>query len=280
MKGQAQQFNWIFVIVAGTIILTFFLFFTFKYMELQEQKQSTNIAKTLEESFQLLIAEELYIDESQFKLGQPTRVETWCTNKKQSIQVNRQAETKIDNAIIFMPQSQVTASFNAWTKSYKAPFTVTNVIYAQPKEQIIEIVYDHTTQQQIQELQIPEVFNIELTTQPTTDNAIHITQQANKRHINLKTNTVTFDNEQIQTDDITLALGALFTGDKETFKCQLQRAQQQKELLIQLYIQKAALLKAQNPTCPYDQIQQNIHNKEKIQEINRNLIDKNCEPVF
>lgn len=280
MKGQAEQFNWIFVIVAGTIILTFFMFFTFKYMDLQEKKQATNIAKTMQESFTLLMTEELYLDESQFRLGQPTYVETSCEDKQQTIYINKQAEVKINDAIVFLQKEQTTEGFNAWTQSYKTPFTVTNIIYAQPREQSIEIVYDQTTREQIEELQLPEVFNIELTTTPKTQNAIYITQQKHKNHIDLKTNTVTIDGEEIPTDDSTLALGILFTQDPETFKCQLQRAQEKKELLTQVYTIKAAILKTNNPTCPYEQIQKSITDKETVKTINEQLIDQGCETLF
>jgi len=38
-RGQGVQFNWIFVIVAGAIILGFFVMFIFKFVELQEKRQ-------------------------------------------------------------------------------------------------------------------------------------------------------------------------------------------------------------------------------------------------
>src|SRR3989338_7107885 len=46
-KGEGEQFNWIFVIVAGAIILGFFIMFTFKYIELQEKRQDVDTVRFL-----------------------------------------------------------------------------------------------------------------------------------------------------------------------------------------------------------------------------------------
>src|SRR3989344_492420 len=44
-RGEGEQFNWIFVIVAGSILLGFFVLFTFKYVELEEPKITFYLVK-------------------------------------------------------------------------------------------------------------------------------------------------------------------------------------------------------------------------------------------
>ncbi len=280
-KGQAQQFNWIFVIIAGSILLAFFMFFTFKYVELQEKRAATDTAQTIQESLEILKAGELYLDDSQFRLGQITNVETACINEKQYIYINNFAESQIENAIVFTPAKQTTASFNAWTNAYEEPFFITNIIYILNPQETIEIVYDHTTREQVEQLNIPEIFNTKKTTTATTENPIYITQQVQgKRHINLNTNEVTINNNKIQTDNQALALGILFTEDEETFKCNIARAKAKQQITKQTYVLKASLLKTKNPLCPYERVQKAITENENAEEENKQLIDNNCPMVF
>ena len=44
-KGQGDQFNWIFIIIAGAVILGFFTMFIFRYIELEEKKQDIETVK-------------------------------------------------------------------------------------------------------------------------------------------------------------------------------------------------------------------------------------------
>ena len=47
-RGFELQFNLIFVIFVGLIIFGFFLFFTFKYIDLQKEKESVEIARSMD----------------------------------------------------------------------------------------------------------------------------------------------------------------------------------------------------------------------------------------
>ena len=49
-KGDGEQFNWIFVIIAGSIILGFFVLFVFKFVELQEKRHDVKAVRFLGES--------------------------------------------------------------------------------------------------------------------------------------------------------------------------------------------------------------------------------------
>jgi len=46
-RGFELQFNIIFVIIVGLIVFGFFLFFTFKYIDLQKEKESVEIARSM-----------------------------------------------------------------------------------------------------------------------------------------------------------------------------------------------------------------------------------------
>ena len=49
MKSQIE-FNWIFIIIAGAIILTFFVTFAFKYKSVQEEKLSVDLLINLDKA--------------------------------------------------------------------------------------------------------------------------------------------------------------------------------------------------------------------------------------
>ena len=290
-KAQAEQFNWIFVILAGSVILAFFMFFTFKYMALQEKREAITTARTIQESLELLKTGELYLDAEQFKLGQQKRIEMSCQDEEQFIYINRLAEKKIDDAILFMPKDQVTEAFTAWTEAYKTPFQITNVIYLAPIRKEIEIVYDQQTKEMVDAIAFPEVFNIKKTTQATTQDAVYITSsrptQA-KRYINLATNKVKINEKEISTDNQVLAIGAIFTDDADSFECLIKKAKEKQKLIAQLYTLKAGYLKTQYPACPYEELQRtlteiqrgDITKETKVEEQNAALLDNNCPLLF
>lgn len=286
-KAQAEQFNWIFVILAGSIILAFFMFFAFKYMALQEKREALTTARTIQESVELLKTGELYLDAEQFKLGQQTRIETTCLEQAQKIYINRLAEEEIEDAILFMPKDQTTTAFAAWTNAYKAPFQVTNVIYMAPQNKEIEIIYDEQTREQVEALEIPEVFKSKKRMQATTEDVIYITSTAPanaKRYINLRTNQVRIEGKEIATNNRALALGALFTDDAEDYECLIKKAKEKQKLMVQLYTLKAGYLKTQYPTCLYEELQRTLsrgeQSEKQLEEQNAALLDNSCPLLF
>ena len=236
-KAQTEQFNWIFVVLAGSVILAFFLFFTFKYMALQEKREAISIARTIQESIELLKTGELYLDAEQFKMGQKTRVEMVCENQEQNMYINRLAEEEIEDALVFMQKDQITEAFTAWTSAYKAPFQVTNVLYLAPAQQEIEIVYDQQTKEKVEEIAFPEVFKIKKTMQATTPEAVYMTSTpptGKKRYINLVTHQVKIEGKEISTNNQVLALGVLFTDDAANFECLIKKATEKQKKILQL----------------------------------------------
>ena len=100
-RGQSEQFNWVFVLVAGAIILGFFVMFVFKYQDLQQKKLSVNVGKILDENIKLLETTELYLDDKEFDLGLRVKIDFYCQDQENFFEINDYFEQKLKNIVLF-----------------------------------------------------------------------------------------------------------------------------------------------------------------------------------
>ena len=144
-KAQGEQFNWIFVIIAGAVILAFFGVFTMKYVQLKELQQNIDIGRNFGKSIDILqnspivgrergesIDDNDKADEGAFRIGVAAEMEYYCTEEGDAkIFFNgedRYPQT-LQKEILFAPSKMKINSLDLWVLPYYFPFFITNVVY-------------------------------------------------------------------------------------------------------------------------------------------------------
>jgi hypothetical protein len=162
-KGQGIQFNWIFVIVAGVIILSFFVMFTFNYIQLQNTKQSVyasrsfvNVLTYMESSY---TGKGLVIDstsDNAFKLNYFTNLNVNCEGERSSIIINGEplSEQVLQDEIVFAPKVMVVNAVDTWIQPWYYPYFTSNFIFLARPEKKIYIKYDPITKDFVYNMQI------------------------------------------------------------------------------------------------------------------------------
>ena len=92
-RGQAQQFNWIFIAVVGIIILLFFLGFLMKYIDLQDSKRNAEIARSFANSILTVKGTTQY---KNFSVSQPFGVDYDC----ESLIINKDQKFRIPYSLL------------------------------------------------------------------------------------------------------------------------------------------------------------------------------------
>lgn len=162
-KGDGIQFNWIFVIVAGTIILGFFVMFTFNYIQLQNTKQSVyasrsfvNVLTYMESSY---TGKGLVIDsqgENAFKLNFYTNLDVSCEGERSTVIVGNEplSEQVLQDEIVFAPRTMGVNAMDTWINPWYYPYFVSNFIYLAKPDKQFYIKYDTLTADFVENLQL------------------------------------------------------------------------------------------------------------------------------
>lgn len=169
-KGQGEQFNWIFIIVSGTIILAFFSVFTMKYIQLQELKQNIEIGRNFGQSMNILqnspiVGRErgLSIDSTDsegdgaFKIGVRADMDYSCDDIETSIMFNKEPRSiqHLENEILFAPTKLKMNALDMWVLPWQYPFFISNVLFLSDPRADYYFIYDADNQKFVEDLYIP-----------------------------------------------------------------------------------------------------------------------------
>ncbi len=184
-RGQGEQFNWIFVIVAGAVILGFFVMFTFKYIELQEQRQDVVTVRFFGGSV-LAASSKLQVgsggasvdsnEENGLRFGYTTNLGYRCNGNESLILVDdgKAAWYRLDDEIVFMDKEMKINSLDLWILPWNYPFHVTNFIYLADPKTNFYLVSDADSEEFINNLDVSSAFRVE---------------KVDKNNLNLKSNS-------------------------------------------------------------------------------------------
>src|SRR3989338_7298406 len=164
-KGEGEQFNWIFVIVAGSIILGFFIMFTFKYVELQEKRQDVDTVrffggKVIAASSRLQVGSGgAAIDSNEqegLRFGYNVNLGYRCSVNESAIIINKgdNAWYKLKDEVVFMDSSMKVNSLDLWILPWNYPFFVTNFIYLGDPKTTFYLVWDGSTKEFVENLDV------------------------------------------------------------------------------------------------------------------------------
>lgn len=277
-KGQAEQFNWIFVIVAGAIILGFFVMFIFKYVELEERKQDVQTVRffstgVLSASSKLHVGSGGAAVDSQgeegIRFGYNTRLGYLCTGEDASILINdgSTAWYKLKDEVVFMDK---TIDFGAldgvdlWILPWNYPFHVSNFVYLANSKTKFYIVHDNAGMETIDDLDISSVFNVEIVPEseleriesnskvvfltaraPSNINSLSRGRSAGFVHINNREARFFEDgqwSEAVEFYSTEQLYGAIFSNDAGNFECNIRRSMERAKTLANVYSERTRLL--------------------------------------
>jgi len=308
---KKAQLNWIFVLIAGFIILVLFIVFAIDYKNLSFRKANTQLAIEIDSQFELLSIERLATKIDPMGMDR-FKVDFFCNN----FLINDGDKISIRDKIIFAPSSIETSELLFWVDEFYLPYKVADLIYVSSPN----IKYYLYPAEEVEEFleYLPKEFN--------TDNqffnieAINYIEEAKIKQdilmehlhqikfilfrntgvpkFSVKTKIINVDtiedldfgrvgsNSYIKKQ---LLLGAIFSDD---YNCFFDKILNKITLLNQIYKEKASNLhiKNNNPECNYQTIISYLkrpvdlegvrENQEKGFKHNKNMFMKGCIDVY
>lgn len=292
-KGQGEQFNWILVIVAGAIILGFFTMFTFKYVELQKKRQNIETIKFLGDGI-LAASSRLQVgsggasidaqENSGVRFGYNVGFTYSCNGNDADIFVeNSGFSYRLQDEVVFMDKNLRFGSLDGvdlWILPWNFPYYTTNFIYLANSKTKFYLVYDSSSEELVNGLEISSVFDQEIINIDKLDEirqnskVVFFTQkEPGLNEINnliQKTKNVDFiyvnNNEARFFSDgkwgkgvrfygLEQLYGAVFSDDANIFECNINRAFDKTRNLALLYVEKARILNQldRREGCKYGQ---------------------------
>ena len=281
MKSQTQ-FNWIFIIVAGAIILTFFVNFAFKFKSFQEEKLSIELLINFDNALTNLQAS-LFNTFDIIEI--PKDVEITCN------EFRIEDKNYDNNKLIFSPNI-LKDKIYIYYKQFNFPFNVENLYYIiSPGNRFYLIVNDAESREYAESLieDLPEKFreNIQIkATRQLTGKNIFINQNsANDANIILQDNKVSIYYNNKLYDDVNkeLVYGIIFS---ENFECNYNKLKSSLEKTVDVYQNKVFLL--QNSNCNYASFPQYLQRLKEmkyqdvnaVETLNKNLASQNCPTLY
>lgn len=301
-KAQINlQFNWIFVIIVGAIIIAFFTGFAIKYKGLQEEKGDIELINSLDNTLTQLqssyFSTKSILDiKSEFKFKCDSNgVNINVGNKKYSI-----------NNMIFS-SGDMNGKITVWYVPYKMPFKIANFYYIAPKNMKISLISRGDTQEFAEQLQMeiqkyfPNVDIVSNVGMVNEGKVVLISERGVSEmdgswvsnideslvvvvpNENLYEGKVVVKGENYDYLGFAMLYGAIFAED---YGCVLEGFDELRGDVIDVYIRKAGLI--QKSGCNYGGLLESLREfKEnpsyelslQLEKINKNIGGK-CMPLF
>jgi hypothetical protein len=269
-RGQAQQFNWIFIMIVGIIILLFFLGFLVKYLDLQESKENAEIARGFSNSILSMKGTEQYKNSS---FDFPFGVIYDCEN----IIVNEEMRFK-------MPYTISMDEFNSdelvyWVKEYRKGFLVDRVVFISDKK--TKYYFDESFVDGIP----PKVKNLLLTSSLQEADVIvssSLTGEG-KKNVLVQSGNIDINGTSFSYDGSDFFVYAAAFSSPEVFECTQRKLSERFNELKEIYrlrIQQISMY--QNVFCNYNSISNAIASGDVngMVSLNNELANLDCEVVF
>lgn len=122
-KGQGIQFNWIFVLVAGILILSLFISFGMKYIGFSEQRDNAKISILINNQLDPLSTSSLYTELDPQGMDF-INVNFYC----EDFSVN-DYKVSMRDKLIFAPDNITSDKLLIWIDEWKMPYKVSNFIF-------------------------------------------------------------------------------------------------------------------------------------------------------
>jgi len=262
-KAMTIQFNWVFVLIAGALILSFFGSIIMKQRDLSERSISQDTVLKLEKKLGVSLTEIGKTEEMEFQ------------NKELIISCNELRSGKATTTLadpVFSPERVKGAKLITLTRALSMPFHVTNFLYITSSSVRYILVHDIDSKELAEKIKkdIGDKANVELTTSLAglqdlghyhtkivfvntnphnadfkgTVRAVRISDEDSKLEF-FKGKSMEPDGESLYINDETI-IAAVFAQDKEAYECGLRKAVKKLKMMSQLYILRTLALGSSN----------------------------------
>ena len=274
-RGQGVQFNWIFIVIVGVILLLFFLGFLVKYIDLQDSKQNAQISFDFKNHILGIKSTEQYSNFSVPKF----KVNYDCNE----VTVN-------DDQTFKMPFSIFTESFHSadilfWVEDYHKGFLVDRVVFITDanKKYYFDDVYRSNIPPHIDLVNSPSSADVVVSSNP---NFVSDDPDKKEIFIDILNSNIIFvdDGEEFFYDDEFFIYAAAFSNSV-TFECTKENLDERSNLLSSLYMSKLSYVSSfEGSTCSphYTNLKNALiaRDADQIKSLNNNLVNYNCEVIF
>ena len=132
-KGFAIVFNWLFSVIAGILILLFFVWFAVQNTDLFGNVTSQRAVEELDIAFTSFKSS---LIGTTLNFGKPIELEFRCnsdTLQEEKMFINKKSGKSLKGKVVFAPSNLNANEFILWTTDWKIPFKVTNFIFLTSK---------------------------------------------------------------------------------------------------------------------------------------------------
>ena len=268
------QFNLIFVIIVGIIIFSFFLFFTFKYIDLQKEKESVEIARAMDN---IILGLKSTTQHKELDVNFDFSFDVDCDN----IIINDGAYGQKVSSIFFASPGRG-KDLLFWSKDLKKPFRIDTLLF----------IVDNSKKYYSNR---PGFFKDFINQGSSTNFDVGVffdgeCPSGTQKIICVDSDWIFFGEDSFPLIDENLVYGAAFS-DKEQFNCSFNKILIKWNNLIEIYLNK----NEQSSDC--SSIRQDVETELNIikasllsnnfefdvgglETANRRLRDYNCEVLF
>lgn len=302
-KAQGVQFNWIFVVVSGAILIIFFSGFGIKYAELQKNRENAEIARGIDRIINGLRGQEQY---KTIDINANFKFEFNCD----SFTINDNYVQNLNGKIIFTQDNLKVNKLYAWTKEFKKAYKIDNFVYLVDSNKDYYLIKDGNEEYASKIYnELPSIFtnfktlyfdeliksqlgkNNEFVffSESSQDQINELKEKGDLLIIDSINNIVTFNkNEKAKVLNEALVYGAIFSGGYNTYKCGYDQLTEKFSNINNIYTKKAEYLQSCCSTgfCDYSLVKSSLLNyniesdDNVIKLLNAQLYNSNCKVVF
>ena len=292
-KGQ-MEFNWMFVIIAGAVILAFFVTFTMRYIDIQNKKDNAIVASDIYNALYGL-QKSAYQTETPIDLYLKTDLKFSC----KQVEVGNFFSQSLEKVFVFAPKEITTDKINVFLKPWKYPFKIASLFYLSAPNYKYYIVFDSTSSSFVKSLEFPKSFNIIKTAsipniKDPNSKIISFTSKAGDVQLTpSETGYAVINGKQYPVLGLPLLYAAMFS---DNYPCVFDRLNQKFLDMIEIYKGKVDYMFSTNTNCDYSQLKNTLSKMEEsiknknydslielsrtLDEQNNNLLSSECNPLY
>ena len=289
-------FKYIFVLIAGAVILTFFVIFAVNMSSHGNLRISAEVAETIEDSLKAYSS-----SLSSYKVLD--------TGSKVLIQIKSGKiivgdYSKKTKLIIFAPEKLKGDKFHLWTQRLYYPYSIVNLFYITNLKDKYYLVYDQGTEEYVTDLKekiygLPnfEIANIRDVGKIKEGKVVFVTARREIPgvdkiiSVNVMNKEIDFGEDKSSYLEEYMLLGGIICGDKECYEEMKQQILDRIHKVSSVYLSKVNLIKESG--CNYSPLltnlnrMKNTNDLEVLEEVkdalinaNNNLQGDGCSELF
>jgi len=217
-KGQAEaQFNWIFALVAGALILSLIVGFMFRQQQISQDKANEDNLREFQGVLSALKLTEERVETIKLDPGV-----SFGVDYKSNVLIMGKAQAEITTDVVASPRSLTGRELDAWTKPVMMPAHITNVVFLSPSYRHYVFVANNVNDPDVKEFYglFPDSINKMLATAFGTDATVqNILQQPDAKirivYINMPVqNKAALAPKRISEISLNLSSGTVTFGTK------------------------------------------------------------------